>query len=116
MDTANEYLKNHYLLAFNQEFTRPAREEGNAFVELAGVDLDDYLCQGSERVVRKDNCVQFKNLTLQLPKDKHRYHYIKAKVTVVVHLDGLISIIHGPRRYSKEGHLVDKNLKQADVA
>ena len=119
MKAANEYLKNHYMPAFNQEFARLAREEGDAFVELAGVNLDDYLCQRFERVVRKDNCVQFNTLNLQLSKDKHRYHYIKAKVTIVVHLDGLISIFHGPRRlgrYSKEGNLLDKNQNQSDVA
>ena len=76
-DATNE----HYSMRFVEEGT-------NAFVELAGVTLDDYLCERYERVVRKDNCIQFKNLTLQLPKDKHRYHYIKAKVTVVVHLKG----------------------------
>ncbi len=95
---ANAYLNNHYMPAYNEEFARPAREQGNAFVRLAGVNLDDYLCQRYERRVRKDNCVQFNNLNLQLPKDKHRYHYIKAKVKVVIHLDGLISIFHGPRR------------------
>ncbi len=84
------------------------REEGDAFVELAGVNLDDYLCERYERTVRKDNCVLFNNLSLQLPKDKYRYHYVKAKITVVVHIDGLISIFHGPKRlgrYSKDGYL-----------
>ena len=98
--------------AFNKEFSRPAREQGNAFVPLAGVVLDDYLCERYERVVRKDNCVQFNTLTLQLPKDKHRYHYIKAKVTIVVHLDGSLSLFHGPRRlarYSHKGQLLNEN-------
>ena len=117
--TANDYLKNHYMPAFNEEFSHPAREQGNAFVALAGVVLDDYLCERYERVVRKDNCVQFNTLTLQLPKDKHRYHYIKAKVTVVVHLDGLISIFHGPRRlakYSQDGQLLNENQQHTNVA
>ncbi len=116
---ANAYLNHHYMPAFNEEFARPAREQGNAFVRLAGVNLDDYLCQRYERRVRKDNCVQFNNLNLQLPKDKHRYHYIKAKVKVVIHLDGLISIFHGPRRlgrYSKDGCLLNEEQIQADVA
>lgn len=116
---ANDYLKHHYMPAFNKEFAHPAREQGSAFVALAGVNLDNYLCQRFERVVRRDNCVQFNNLNLQLPKDKHRYHYIKAKVTVLLHLDGLLSIFHGSRllgRYSKEGQLLDENKKQADVA
>ena len=119
MDAANEYLKNHYMPAFNEEFSHSAREEGNAFVELAGVNLDDYLCERYERTVRKDNCVLFNNLCLQLPKVKHRYHYVKAKVTIVVHLDGLLSIFHGPRRlgrYSQDGYLIDESQKQADVA
>lgn len=119
MAAANDYLKNHYMPAYNQEFSHPARETGDAFVPLAGVELDDYLCERYERVVRKDNCVQFRNLNLQIPKNQHRYHYIKAKVTVVVHLDGLISIFHGPRRlgrYSQDGHLMDKNQLQANVA
>ncbi len=119
MNAANEYLKNHYMPAFNEEFAHTAREEGNAFVELAGVNLDDYLCERYERTVRKDNCVLFNNLCLQLPKVKHRYHYVKAKVTIVIHLDGLLSIFHGPRRlgrYSQDGYLIDENQKQADVA
>jgi len=119
MSAANEYLKNHYMPAFNDEFSRPAREEGNAFVELAGVNLDDYLCERYERVVRKDNYVSFNNLSLQRPKDKHRYHYVKAKVTIVVHLDELISIFHWPRRlgrYSADGLLINENQQQADVA
>jgi len=119
MAKANEYLKNHYMPAFNEEFSHPARETGDAFVPLAGVNLDDYLCERYERVVRKDNCVQFKKLTLQLPKDKHRYHYIKAKVTVLVHLDGFISLFHGPRqlgRYTQDGHLIKENQHQANVA
>ena len=119
MKAANEYLEKHYMPAFNEEFAHPAREQGNAFVELAGVNLDDYLCERYERVVKKDNCVQFKTLTLQIPKDQHRYHYIKAKVTVVIHLNGLISLFHGPRRlgrYTQEGHLIDENQQQTDVA
>jgi len=39
MASPNDYLKNHYMPAFNQEFAHPAREVGSAFVELAGVFL-----------------------------------------------------------------------------
>lgn len=119
MKLANEYLKNHYMPAFNEEFARPAREQGSAFVELAGVNLDDYLCERYERVVRKDNTVQFKSLTLQIPKDKHRYHYVKARVTVLLHLNGMISLFHGPRRlgqYTKDGLLRNEVHQQTNVA
>jgi hypothetical protein len=33
--------------------TQPDREKGHAFVALAGVNLDDYLCERYERVVGK---------------------------------------------------------------
>ena len=76
----------------------PAREQGNAFVPLSGINVDDYLCEQYERVVGNDNSVQFETLSLQLPKDQLRHHYVKAKVTVFRHLDGSVSLDHGPRR------------------
>jgi hypothetical protein len=119
MNAANEYLKNQYLPAFNAEFSHPAREVGSAFVPLAGIDLDDYLCERYERVVGKDNCVRFEGLSLQIQKDQHRYHYIKARVNILKHLDGLISIYHGPRRlgrYSAKGNLIQENKVNSDAA
>ena len=119
IDEANEYLKNHYMPAFNEEFTQAAREEGSAFVPLAGINLDDYLCERYERVVGKDNSVQFERLPLQLPQDQHRYHYVKARVTVLKHLDGMISIYHGPRRlaqYTTQGELLTVTEENRKVA
>jgi len=119
MKAANAYLKDRYLPAFNAEFSHPAREVGNAFVPLAGIDLDDYLCERYERVVGKDNCVRFEGLSLQIPKDPHRYHYIKARVNVLRHLDGLLSIDHGPRRlgrYTATGNLIQENQVNSDAA
>ncbi len=119
MDAANEYLQKHYMPAFNAEFSHPARELGNAFVALAGIDLDDYLCERYERVVGKDNSVQFERLHLQIPQDRHRYHYVKARVKVLRHLDGMISIYHGPRRlgqYTAEGNLIQKTACNSKAA
>lgn len=119
MATANDYLKKHYLPHFNAEFAHAAREQGNAFVPLAGINLDDYLCEQYERVVGKDNTVKFERLALQLPKDKHRYHYVKARVSVLKHLDGVISIYHGPRclgRYSSIGDLIEEKRINSKAA
>jgi hypothetical protein len=88
MQAANDYLRDHYMPQFNKEFSHPSREQGSDFVPLAGINLDDYLCEQYERVVGTDNSVQFERLSLQLPKDKHRYHYVKAMVGVLRHLDG----------------------------
>ena len=119
MDAANEYLQKHYMPAFNAEFSHLARELGNAFVALAGIDLDDYLCERYERVVGKDNSVQFERLHLQIPQDRHRYHYVKARVKVLRHLDGVISIYHGPRRlgrYTAEGDLIRETTCNSKAA
>ena len=75
MNSANRYLSEAYLPAFNAEFTQPVREPGSAFVpcrDLAA--LDDILCEVHERAVGRDNCVRFNGLALQLPADRHRAH------------------------------------------
>ena len=117
MAAANRYIAEVYLPAFNEEFMQPAQEDGAAFVALRdpGV-LDDILCQEYERVVRRDNCVRFDGLTLQIPPDRHRCHYIKAKVKVRRHMDGAISISHGPRRlarYDATGEVLNDELPAA---
>ena len=110
MAAANRYLETTYLPAYNGEFTQPPREEGSAFVACRDLGvLDDILCERFERTVRKDNCVQFEGLTLQLPADRHRCHYVKVKVKVLRRTDGTLSIQHGPRvlaRYDAKGQQI----------
>ena len=116
MVAANRYLQDIYLPAFNAEFAQPAPEEGTAFVPWIGGPLDDILCEKFERTVGADNCVRFENLSLQIPADQHRCHYVKAKVNVLRHAQGNLSIFHGPRRlanYTREGKLITRKLKQA---
>lgn len=101
MEAANRYLKDTYLPAFNAEFAVPPREEGSAFVPLLGIRLDDILCEQFERTVGKDNCVRFEGLVLQIPSDRHRCHYVKAKVRVHRYPDGTLAVFHGPRRLAE---------------
>jgi len=109
MEAANEYLKNHYLSAFNAEFTVPAAVDGSAFVpSVVGDGIDDILCEQYERTVGKDNCIRFEGLVLQIPKDQYRCHYIKAKVRVHRYVNGHMAIYHGPRKlanYDAKGFL-----------
>ena len=117
MESANRYLREVYLPAFNAEFARPAREEGSAFVACADpAALDDILCEIHERVVGRDNCVRFERLALQLPADRRRPHYVKARVKVRRHADGALSVWHGPRklaRYGPGGELLAEELPAA---
>lgn len=98
MDEANRYLRETYLPAFNSEFMEPAREEGSAFVPLLDARIDDILCEQHERTVGRDNCVTFGRITLQIPADKHRCNYIKAKVRIHRYADGTLALFHGPRK------------------
>jgi transposase len=116
MAGANRYIAEVYLPAFNAEFAVPAREEGLAFVPWIGGNLDDILCEQIERTVGNDNCVRFENLSLQIPADRHRCNYVKARVRVHRYADGNLAVYHGPRRlagYSPDGRLIANDLKQA---
>ena len=114
MIEANQYLSNVYRPAFNEELAHPPMEEGSAFVDWIGANLDDVLCEHHERTVQKDNCVHFERLILQIPQDKHRHHYMKVKVNVYRYLDGTLAIFHGPRRlanYDAWGKLIEERQK-----
>ncbi len=114
-DTANRYLREVYMPAFNAEFACPAQEDGTAFVPWIGGNLDDILCEQYERTVGNDNCVRFDGLSLQIPADIHRCHYVKAKVRVHRYADDNLAVFHGPRKladYNREGKGLTQPLKQ----
>ncbi|SBT11123.1 conserved hypothetical protein [Candidatus Propionivibrio aalborgensis] len=55
-------------------------------------------------------------MKLQIPADRFRCHYVKAKVTVLRRTDGTLAILHGPRTladYDKTGKGLASNLKAA---
>ena len=116
MAAANRYLKDIYLPAFNAEFAQPAMEEGTAFVPWVGGCLDDILCEQADRTVGADKCGRCETLILQIPADRHRCHYVKAKVRVHRYANGHLAVFHGPRKladYNPEGKVITKRLKQA---
>ena len=114
MATANAYFRDVYRPAFNNEFAQPPLAEGTAFVPFLGGCLDDILCEHFERTVGKDNCVRFHGFTLQIPCDRHRCQYVKAKVCVHRDQDGGLAIFHGPRRlaaYDAQGTYQQPEIK-----
>ena len=51
-------------------------------------------------------CVRVETLSLQIPQDQYRMHYIKATVQVQLYADGHLGVFHGPRclaRYEAHG-------------
>ena len=113
LEAANRYLEEVYRPAFNAEFQQPAREEGSAFVPWIGGSLDDILCEQYERTVGHDNCVRFEGITLQIPPDRHRCHYVKAKVRVHCYPDGSLAVFHGPRKLAN--YDAEARLKQDTI-
>jgi hypothetical protein len=116
MVQANHYLEQVYRPAYNAEFAVAPSEPGSAFVPYIGPNLADILCEQFERTVGKDNCVSFQALTLQIPADRYRQHYVKAKVRVHRYVDGTLAIFHGPRKladYNVAGGLSSVPLTQA---
>ena len=111
MQKANEYIKTYYLPAFNQEFSVKAAEEGSAFIAYDRKDLFEILCERYERVVGKNNCVQFEGLCLQIPANQYRMNYVKVRVQVRRYWDQMLGIYHGPRllaTYNASGELLKK--------
>ena len=111
MDAANRYLREVYMPAFNAEFSVPAREGKSVFVPYIGGDLDDILCERYNRTVRNDNCISFEGLSLQIPANDYRCHYVKAKVRVHKYLDGTFGVFHGPLKlatYDEHGNILGK--------
>lgn len=116
MDEANRFLRDIYLPEHNARFARLAEETGSAFVPFAGI-LEDILCIHEERVVGNDNTVRYKGLVLQIPEQRHRHHYVKARVRVHQYPDATLAVFHGPRRlarYASNGDPInDANQKAA---
>ena len=117
MAEANQFIKEVFLPRFNKVFKQPAREAGSAFVPMLNIPLKDILCLQAERTVRADNCVAYNGMVLQIPADRHRHHYVKAKVKVHAYEDGSYAIFYGPRKladYDREGiQKVDLELGEA---
>jgi hypothetical protein len=115
-EAANRYLKESFIPAYNRRFAIQAQEEGTAFVPWIGTGLSDILCLQKERVVGKDNTVRYQGKTLQIPKDKHRYHYVKAKVRVHEYPGGTLAVFHGPRclaHYQADGSWMETHPPQS---
>jgi hypothetical protein len=98
MASANRYLEQVYRAAHNREFCVPSTLPGTAFVPFISGNLPDILCEQYERTVDNDNCVSFECLSLQIPADEFRYHYVRTRVRVHRYVDATLALFHGPRK------------------
>jgi len=106
LEAANTFLREHYVAEFNRRFQVQSAERGSAFVTRTGRDLDLIFSLQFERTVNRDNTVNFQNLGLQIEPVRWRASLAGCTVMVHQHLDGTLSMTHGPHRlghYSAQG-------------
>ena len=109
IEAANSYLRDHFIPAYNSEFTRPPADPASAFVPVGNVDLDQILCHAEERAVGEDNVVTLDTVALQIAKQPGRRTCTGLRVSVRRHLNGQHSVWHGTRclgRYDARGQAV----------
>ena len=106
LEAANGFLREHYIAAFNERFQVTPAQRGNAFLPCPRKNLDLIFALQFERTVNRDNTVSFQNLQLQIERVQWRGTLAGCNVMVHQHLDGTISLTHGPHRlgcYSAQG-------------
>ena len=116
LEAANQFLREPYIAEFNQRFQVAAAQPGNAFVPCRRRDLDLVFSLQFERAVNRDNTVSFQNLSLQMERVGWRATLAGCQVTVHQHLDGTLSLTHGPHvlgRYNAQGEALAKAFEPA---
>jgi transposase len=106
VEAANRFLREDYIAEFNRRFQAVPRQRGNAFVPCRSRDLERIFSLQFERSVNRDNTVSFQNLSLQIERVRWRATLAGYQVTVHQHLDGTLSLTHGPQclgHYDAEG-------------
>ena len=101
MAEANQFLREHYIAEFNGRFQVPPTQPGSAFLPCPHKNLDLIFSLQFERTVNRDNTVSFQNLQLQIEPVPWRGTLAGCNVMVHQHLDGSLSLTHGPHRLGR---------------
>jgi transposase len=96
LEAANRFLREEYMAEFNRRFQVAPRQRGNAFVPCRSRDLERIFSLQFERSVNRDNTVSFQNLSLQIERVRWRATLAGCQVVVHQHLNGTLSLTHGP--------------------
>jgi transposase len=116
LEAANAFLREHYIAEFNARFQVAPAQRGSAFLPCPRKNLDLIFSLQFERTVNRDNTISFQNLQLQIERVHWRGTLAGCNVTVHQHLDGTISLTHGPHRlgcYSARGAAITSTQNAA---
>ena len=115
VEQANLFLRQEYMAEFNRRFAVVAAQPGSAFLPLAGQDLERVFALQHERVVNRDNTVEFAHRVLQMEKTPWRNTLAGCQVIVYEHLDGTLSVGYGPHlvgRFDPQGTPLPQNTRR----
>lgn len=118
-EEANTFLAKIYIGEFNRKFAVTAAEQGTAFVPVHRPDLDRIFSIQHERVVAKDNTIQFANHVWQIPSTPFRATLAGCRVMVYEHLDSTCSVGYGPHtvaRFTATGQPVPSPKRAIETA
>ena len=96
LEAANRFLRKEHIAEFNRRFQVASRQRGHAFVPCRSRDLERIFSLQFERNVNRDNTVSFQNLSLQIERVRWRATLAGCQVVVHQHLNGTLSLTHGP--------------------
>ena len=116
LEAANRFLREEYIPEFNRRFQVAALQRGNAFVPCRSRNLALVFSVQSERAVNRDNTVSFQNHALQLERVGWKATLAGCQVTVHQHLDGTLSLTHGPHvlgRFNAQGEALTQAIAPA---
>jgi hypothetical protein len=101
LKAANRFLREDYMAEFNRRFQVAPRQRGNAFVPCRSRDLERIFSLQFERSVNRDNTMSLQNLSLQIERLHWRATLAGCQLMVHKHLDGTLSLTHGPHRLGR---------------
>ena len=112
VEGANTWLAEDGIRRFNARFGVAAPQDGTAFVPTTA-PLDRIFSLQHERTVSNDNTVQIGRRHLQIGASPLRCHFVRCRVVVHEHLDGTLSVTHGPHvigRYTSDGEPLPREV------
>jgi hypothetical protein len=101
LGSANRFLREKFLPAFNRRFVRKAAKPGDLHRRVPrGLDLDRVLSIRERRVVQNDWTLRFENRWFQLAEKHQKLALAGRSVTVCRRLDGGLELLYGGRELS----------------
>ena len=108
---ANQVLED-YLPRFNTRFAHQAQEKAPAYRPWpAGLLPERIFCFQYERTVANDNTIPFAGLHLPISPGPTRRHYARARVALLMHLDGRLDVYYHEELIASYTHAPDMPVR-----